>query len=213
MLLPSLREGRGGAAAAWVDGQQHRQPGRDRNTMPKLVLCRAVHPDAMALLEARRDIEVTLLTKDFRGPPLEKELLSAIGDADGIMIGLERIEAGHARGWRHELQVISRFGASATTRSGYSRVFPQGAVLVGVVEQGQRLCLGRRARDDADAGRWHRRTVGYDASGAGQGQLDDPGSRASEMHELAGRAVLVVGYKGGSARRWQEFCTALRACG
>jgi hypothetical protein len=39
--------------------------------MPKLVLCRALHPTAMEMLAARPDIETVFLSKEFRGPPLK----------------------------------------------------------------------------------------------------------------------------------------------
>ena len=61
--------------------------------MYKLVFCRALHPDAMALLDARKDVEVVLLSPDFRGPPVERELAENIGGAFGVMVGLERVPA------------------------------------------------------------------------------------------------------------------------
>jgi D-3-phosphoglycerate dehydrogenase len=167
--------------------------------MPKLVLCRAVHPDAMALLEARRDIEVTLLTKDFRGPPLEKELAAAIGDADGIMIGLERIGPdllAQAPG----LRVISRFGV------GYDAIdipaCTHKGVLVGVVNGANDLSVAEHAMMLMLA--VARRTVEYDASVRAGTWMIQTGRR---MHELAGRTVLVIGY-GRIGTRVAKFCTA-----
>ena len=61
--------------------------------MPKVVFCRALHPTAMAMLAARPEIEVKILTTEFRGPPLQKELFDNIADADAIMVGLEQVQA------------------------------------------------------------------------------------------------------------------------
>ena len=98
--------------------------------MHKLVFCRALHPTAMAMLEAREDVELKLLTTEFRGPPLQAALAAHIGDADGIMVGLERVDA-ELLALAPKLRVISRFGVGFDTLdiAGCTR---QG-VLVGVV--------------------------------------------------------------------------------
>ena len=82
--------------------------------MYKVVLCRALHPTAMALLEARSDIELKVLTTEFRGPPLQKELAAHIGDADGIMVGLEKVQA-DLLAMAPKLRVVSRFGVGLAT--------------------------------------------------------------------------------------------------
>src|SRR5580765_199863 len=98
--------------------------------MHKVVLCRALHPSAMALLEARADIELKVLTKEFRGPPLQAELAVHIGDADGIMVGLEKVDAA-LLAIAPKLRVVSRFGVGFDTLDipGCTRK----GVLVGVV--------------------------------------------------------------------------------
>ncbi len=167
--------------------------------MPKVVLCRALHPTAMAMLEARQDIEVTVLTKDFRGPPLERELAAAIGDADGIMIGLERITP-DLLALAPDLRVISRFGVGydaidipACTREG---------VLVGVVNGANDLSVAEHAMMLMLA--VARRTVEYDASVRAGTWMIQTGRR---MHELSERSVLVVGY-GRIGTRVAKLCAA-----
>ena len=80
----------------------------------KVVLCRALHPTAMAMFEARDDIELKVLTTEFRGPPLQKELAEHIGDADGIMVGLEKVQA-DLLALAPKLRVVSRFGVGFDT--------------------------------------------------------------------------------------------------
>ena len=129
--------------------------------MYKVVLCRALHPNAMARLAERKDVELKVLTDAFRGPPMEKELAAAIGDADGIMVGLERVTDALLAG-APKLRVISRFGVGydtvdipACTRRGVVVGVTNGANDLSVAEHAMMLMLAVA-----------RRTVEIDAVGA-----------------------------------------------
>ena len=167
--------------------------------MYKVVFCRALHPDAMALLDARPDIEVRLLTTDFRGPPLQDELAQSVADADGIMVGLERVTAELVAS-APRLRVVSRFGVgfdtidiAACTRTGVAVGVVNGANDLSVAEHAMMLMLAVA-----------RRTVEMDASArAGTWMIQD----GRRMHELAGRRVLVVGY-GRIGTRVARLCAA-----
>jgi D-3-phosphoglycerate dehydrogenase len=167
--------------------------------MPHFVFCRALHPTAMAMLEARSDIKLTLLTKDFRGPPLQAELAAAIEGADGIMVGLERVDAA-LLATAPRLRVISRFGVgfdsldiAACTRQG---------VLVGVVNGANDLSVAEHAMMLMLA--IARRTLEMDASVRAGNWMVQSGRR---MHELSDRSVLVVGY-GRIGTRVARLCAA-----
>ena len=167
--------------------------------MYKLVLCRALHPTAMALLEGRRDIDLKVLTTEFRGPPLQKELAENIADADGIMVGLEKVGP-DLLALAPKLRVISRFGVGfdtldipACTRQG---------VLVGVVNGANDLSVAEHAMMLMLA--VARRTIEYDASVRAGTWMIQHGRR---MHELSERSVLVVGY-GRIGTRVARLCTA-----
>ncbi len=167
--------------------------------MYKVVLCRALHPNAMARLAGRRDIELTVLTDAFRGPPMERELAATIGDADGIMVGLERVqEALLATAPR--LRVISRFGV------GYDTIdipaCTRRDVVVGVVNGANDLSVAEHALMLMLA--LARRTVEYDQSVRAGTWMIQHGRR---MHELAGRHVLVIGY-GRIGTRVARLCKA-----
>ncbi len=167
--------------------------------MYKVVLCRALHPNAMARLAGRRDIELTVLTDAFRGPPMERELAATIGDADGIMVGLERVqEALLATAPR--LRVISRFGV------GYDTIdipaCTRRDVVVGVVNGANDLSVAEHALMLMLA--LARRTVEYDQSVRAGTWMIQHGRR---MHELAGRHVLVIGY-GRIGPRAARLCKA-----
>ena len=77
--------------------------------MPKLLFCRGLHEDAMAVLSARKDMEALFLTHDFRGPPMTEELAATIAGADGVMVGLEKVPD-VLLATAPRLKVISRFG-------------------------------------------------------------------------------------------------------
>jgi len=171
--------------------------------MYKVVLCRALHPTAMALLEARPDIQLTVLTKEFRGPPLQKELAAVIGDADGIMVGLEKVDA-ELLARAPKLRVVSRFGVGFDTLDipGCTR---QG-VLVGVVNGANDLSVAEHAMMLMLA--VARRTIEYDASVRAGTWMIQHGRR---MHELSERSVLVWAMA-ASARGWPS-CAPSSACG
>ena len=165
----------------------------------KIILCRALHPTAMAMLEARDDIELKVLTTEFRGPPLQKELADHIGDADGIMVGLEKIQA-DLLAIAPKLRIVSRFGVGfdtldipACTRKGVTVGVVNGANDLSVAEHAMMLMLAVA-----------RRTVEYDASVRAGTWMIQHGRR---MHELSERSVLVLGY-GRIGTRVARLCSA-----
>jgi len=167
--------------------------------MHKLVLCRALHADAMALLTARDDIELKVLTNEFRGPPMQAALAAAIGEADGILVGLEKVDADLLDTAPH-LRVISRFGV------GYDLIdiptCTHKRILVGVVNGANDLSVAEHAMMLMLA--VARRTLEMDASVRAGTWMVQSGRR---MHELAGRKVLVVGY-GRIGTRVAKLCAA-----
>jgi D-3-phosphoglycerate dehydrogenase len=167
--------------------------------MHKLVLCRALHPDAMAMLKARVDIELVVLTDAFRGPPMQKELAAAIGDADGIMVGLEKVDAA-LLATAPKLRVISRFGV------GYDSIdipaCTSRRVVVGVVNGANDLSVAEHAMMLMLA--VARRTIEMDRSVRAGTWMIQAGRR---MRELAGRRVLLVGY-GRIGTRVARLCAA-----
>ena len=165
----------------------------------KVVFCRALHPTAMAMLDARPEIEVKILTTEFRGPPLQQELAENIGDADAIMVGLERVQS-DLLAIAPKLRVVSRFGVGfdtldipACTRQGVTVGVVNGANDLSVAEHAMMLMLAIA-----------RRTVEYDASVRAGTWMIQHGRR---MHELSERRVLVVGY-GRIGTRVAKLCTA-----
>ena len=167
--------------------------------MPHIVLCRALHPDAMALLQARADVKLTVLSTEFRGPPMQKELAAAIGTADGIMVGLERVDADLLATAPH-LRVISRFGVGYDTLD-IPACTKQG-VLVGVVNGANDLSVAEHAMMLLLA--VARRTIEMDRSVRAGTWMVQSGRR---MHELAGRSILIVGY-GRIGTRVARLCAA-----
>jgi D-3-phosphoglycerate dehydrogenase len=167
--------------------------------MHKLVLCRALHADAMAMLEARDDIELTVLTHEFRGPPMQRELAAVIGTADGIMVGLEKIDAA-LLDTAPKLRVISRFGV------GYDAIdipaCTRKRVLVGVVNGANDQSVAEHTMMLMLA--VARRTIEMDASVRAGTWMMQAGRR---MRELAGRRVLLIGY-GRIGTRVARLCTA-----
>jgi D-3-phosphoglycerate dehydrogenase len=167
--------------------------------MHKLVFCRALHADAMALLEQRDDLEVEILTTAFRGPPMQKELAEKIVDADGIMVGLEKLDDA-LLATAPKLRVISRFGV------GYDLIdipaCTARGVVVGVVNGANDLSVAEHAMMLMLA--VARRTLEMDASVRAGTWMLLSGRR---MRELAGRRVLVVGY-GRIGTRVARLCAA-----
>ena len=167
--------------------------------MPKVVLCRALHPSAMAMLAARPEIEVKVLTTEFRGPPLQKELAENAGDADAIMVGLEKVQE-DLLSLASRLRMVSRFGVGfdtldipACTRRGVTVGVVNGANDLSVAEHAMMLMLAVA-----------RRTVEYDASVRAGTWMIQTGRR---MHELSERTILVVGY-GRIGTRVAKLCMA-----
>ena len=120
--------------------------------MYKVVLCRALHPTAMAMLAERADIQVQVLTDQFRGPPMQKELAASIAGADGIMVGLEKVGE-ELLGLGDRLRVISRFGVGfdtldipACTRRGVTVGVVNGANDLSVAEHALMLMLATARR-------------------------------------------------------------------
>ena len=167
--------------------------------MYKLVFCRALHPDAMALLQARQDVEVVLLSPDFRGPPVQRELVENIGGAFGVMVGLERVTE-ELLAAAPDLRVISRFGVGVDTLD--MPACTNRGVLVGVVNGANDLSVAEHAMMLMLA--LARRTVEYDASVRAGTWMLQTGRR---MHELAGKKVLVIGY-GRIGTRVAKLCNA-----
>jgi D-3-phosphoglycerate dehydrogenase len=167
--------------------------------MHKLVFCRALHADAMALLTARDDVELTVLTDAFRGPPMQKELAATIAEADGIMVGLEKIGA-DLIATAPKLRVISRFGV------GYDLIDIPACtarrIVVGVVNGANDLSVAEHTMMLMLA--VARRTLEMDASVRAGTWMMQEGRR---MRELAGRSVLLVGY-GRIGTRVAKLCTA-----
>jgi D-3-phosphoglycerate dehydrogenase len=167
--------------------------------MHKLVFCRALHADAMALLNARSDLDVTILTTAFRGPPMQKELAATIADADGVMIGLEKIDADLLAS-APKLRTISRFGV------GYDNIdipaCTRKRVIVGVVNGANDLSVAEHTMMLMLA--VARRTIEMDASVRAGTWMMLEGRR---MRELAGRRVLIIGY-GRIGTRVARLCQA-----
>jgi D-3-phosphoglycerate dehydrogenase len=172
---------------------------RGNVTMYKVVLCRALHPTAMEMLAARRDVEVRVLTTEFRGPPLQAELAANIASADGIMVGLEKVSA-ELLDSADKLRIVSRFGVGfdtldipACTRKGVTVGVVNGANDTSVAEHTMMLMLATA-----------RRTLEMDASVRAGTWMVQEGRR---MHELSERSVLVVGY-GRIGTRVAKLCAA-----
>lgn len=167
--------------------------------MPKIVLCRALHPTAMEMLAARPELEVRVLTDQFRGPPLQAELAAALPGADGVMVGLEKV-SDELLATAPSLRVISRFGVGfdsldipACTRRGVTVGVVNGANDLSVAEHAMMLMLAVA-----------RRTIEMDASVRAGTWMLQSGRR---MHELSERSVLVVGY-GRIGTRVARLCAA-----
>ena len=166
--------------------------------MHKLVFCRPLHPDAMALLAARKDVEVVQLAPDFRSPPVERVLPEHIRDAFGVMLAGQSMPEALLMA-APELRVISRFGVGydgvdipTCTKRGILVCVANGANDLSVAEHAMMLMLAVA-----------RRTVEYDASVRAGTWMLQTGRR---MHELAGRKVLVIGY-GRIGTRVARLCT------
>lgn len=167
--------------------------------MPRVAFCRALHPSARALLDARPEFELELLSTEFRGKPIPDKLAAALPHCDGVMIGLEKIGA-DMLALAPDLKVVSRFGVGydnfdvpACTRQGVTIAVTNGANDLSVAEHTMMLMLAVA-----------RRTTDYDASVRAGTWMIQTGRR---MHELAGRKVLIIGY-GRIGTRVARLCQA-----
>lgn len=160
--------------------------------MYKLVLCKPLPPEWMAVLDARSDIQYTLLSNVFRGPPNDEKLAAQIGDADAILIRLERIDEALLSKAK-KLKVVSRYGVGydlidvdACTRHG---------VLVGVLNGTNDLSVAEHTMMLMLA--VARRTIEMDASVRAGTWMVNSGR---PMRDLGGRRVLVIGFARIGAR-------------
>jgi D-3-phosphoglycerate dehydrogenase len=167
--------------------------------MYKLVFCRTLDPDAMALLEGRKDVDVVRLSRDFHVPPVQRELAENIGDAFGILVGPEYVPE-NLLATAPALRVVSKLGVGydsvdipACTKRGVVVTVVNGANDQSVAEHAMMLMLAVA-----------RRAVEYDASVRAGTWMVQTGRR---MHELAGKKVLVIGY-GRIGTRVAKLCTA-----
>ena len=166
--------------------------------MQRLIFCRSVHPEALALLAARSDVEAVFLSKDTPGVPMQRELAEQIGGAFGVMIDVERVTADLLARAPH-LRAVAGFGV------GYDKVD-----VAACTERGVLVCMAFGANDLAVAEHTMmlmlmvaRRATEYDASVRAGTWILQGGRR---MHELAGRKVLVIGY-GRIGTRVARLCT------
>lgn len=162
--------------------------------MHTVILCRPLHPSGIALLEARGDVTVRTLSR-----PSQVELAAAMPGAHAVLVGLEEVDEA-LLSQSPDLRIVSRFGVGydtvdipACTRRG---------IVVGVTNGGNDLSVAEHTMMLMLA--VARRTVEMDASvRAGKWMLRD----GRQMGELAGRAVLVVGY-GRIGTRVARLCSA-----
>jgi D-3-phosphoglycerate dehydrogenase len=149
--------------------------------LKQVLLCRDMHPAGRSLLEARPDLQVSVLPA-----PAEPELDARIHEADAVFLWLEPITAPLlTRAPR--LKVVSRYGVgydtvdiAACTAAGVAVGVANGSNDLSVAEHTMMLLLAVA-----------RNTVAYDARVRSGGWR---GGDAPAMSELAGRTILVVGY-------------------
>jgi D-3-phosphoglycerate dehydrogenase len=162
--------------------------------MPKLLMCRPLHDEGRALLDARGDLEITELFK-----PTKEQLAAAIPGYDAVLVGLETVDQALIDR-DPELQVVSRFGVgydlidiAACTRAGVAVGVVNGANDQSVAEHTLMLLLAVA-----------RRTVETDNYIRAGGWTLLEGRKPGE---LAGRTILVVGY-GRIGTRVARLCAA-----
>jgi D-3-phosphoglycerate dehydrogenase / 2-oxoglutarate reductase len=162
--------------------------------MPTIVLCHPLHAGGMALLEARHDVTIRLLSR-----PSPKDLADAMPGAHAVVIGGEKVDEALLN-VAPDLRIVSRFGVGydtvdipACTRRGVVVGVTNGANDLAVAEHTLMLLLAVA-----------RRTLEMDASvRAGKWMLRE----GRPMGELAGRTVLVMGY-GRIGTRVARLCAA-----
>jgi D-3-phosphoglycerate dehydrogenase len=167
--------------------------------MHKLVICRSLHPEGLALLEARKDVQAVHLWRDVTGPELEREMAREMRDAAGVLISTQAMP-GELVATAPGLRVVSRFGV------GYDKVD-----IPACTQRGVLVCVANCANDLSVAEHAMmlmlavaRRAVEFDASVRAGTWMLQTGRR---MHELAGRKVLVIGY-GRIGTRVAKLCQA-----
>jgi D-3-phosphoglycerate dehydrogenase len=162
--------------------------------MKNVTLFYHLHPSGMALLEARKDIQLSQLSR-----PNQAQFAEALGKSHAVLVALEGIgEAELARA--PELEIISRFGV------GYDAIdipaCTRHRVAVGVTNGGNDLAVAEHTLGLMLA--VARRTVEMDQL-VRANKWRERGGRP--MGELAGRTVLVVGY-GRIGTRVARLCAA-----
>ncbi len=162
--------------------------------MYHVVLCRGMAPAGLSLLQARKDVKVTVLEA-----PAEPKLETAIADADAVFLWLEPITEALLKK-APKLKTVSRLGVGydtididACTRHGVAVGVTNGSNDLSVAEHAMMLLLAVA-----------RNTVAFDGR-VRTGGWRGPGSPI--MYELAGRTVLVVGY-GRIGTRVAKLCAA-----
>ncbi len=160
----------------------------------RVLLCRRLHPAGMAVLDARRDLEIVTL----QDPPVE-QFHQALSGADAVLCWLERVDQA-ALDAAPRLRCVSRYGVgydtvdiAACTARGVPVMVANGSNDLSVAEHAMMLMLAV-ARRAEEASR-HVKAGGWWPAGG------------PRMVDLAGRAVLVVGY-GRIGTRVARFCRA-----
>jgi D-3-phosphoglycerate dehydrogenase len=162
----------------------------------RVLLCRKLHPAGMALLEARRDLDIVTL----QDPPVE-EFHQHLSGAHAVLCWLERVDPAALAAAPH-LRCVSRYGVGfdtvdipACTARGIPVMVANGSNDLSVAEHAMMLMLAvaRRAADTSAA-----------VKAGGWWPKGGPG-----MVDLAGRTVLVVGY-GRIGSRVANYCRAFQ---
>ncbi len=147
----------------------------------QVLLCRSLHPAGMALLDARPDVACTIM----HDPPVA-QFHAALATADATLCWLERVDQA-ALDAGPKLRCVSRYGVgfdtvdiAACTARGVPVMVANGSNDLSVAEHALMLMLavarrvGQHDRHIKQGGWWP--------------------ERGPEMVDLAGRALLVVGY-------------------
>jgi len=162
--------------------------------MPTILLCNPMHASGLSLLRARDDITIRTLDR-----PSAREFAAAMPGVHAVVTGGEAVDEPLLAA-APDLRIVSRFGVGydtvdvpACTRHGVVVSIAAGGNDLSVAEHTMMLLLAVA-----------RRTVQMDAAArAGRWML--PAER--DMAELAGRAILVVGY-GRIGCRVARLCAA-----
>jgi D-3-phosphoglycerate dehydrogenase len=160
----------------------------------RILLCRALHPAGMAVLQARGGLDIVTL----HDPPAA-EFHQHLSSADAVLCWLERVD-GSALAVAPRLKVVSRYGVGfdtvdipACTARGIPVMVVNGTNDLSVAEHAMMLMLAV-ARRAVDADR-HVKSGGWWLP------------KGPDMVALAGRTALVVGY-GRIGSRVANYCRA-----